>query len=40
VASTNPQEKFMREPCLTHDAGHQFLGAQQQMLVQKAKQPA
>ena len=28
---TNPQEKFMHELCLTYDAEHQFLEAQQQM---------
>ncbi len=31
---TNPQEKFVHELCLTYDAEHQFLEAQQEMLQQ------
>jgi ferritin-like metal-binding protein YciE len=34
VSITNPQEKFTHELCLTYDAEHQFLEAQQQMLGQ------
>ena len=34
MAITNPQEKFVHELCLTYDAEHQFLEAQQEMLGQ------
>lgn len=34
MAITNPQEKFVHELCLTYDAEHQFLEAQQEMLQQ------
>jgi ferritin-like metal-binding protein YciE len=40
VSITNPQEKFTHELCLTYDAEHQFLEAQQQMLGQVLRRGA